>query len=54
MRDLNTMCKGDLIVTTIPTQQKVQTSTPIMTNLGYYVKATELKEFEGYISQNIK
>lgn len=46
--------QGDLVVTTIPTQQKVQTSTPIMTNLGYYVKATELKEFEDYIAQNIK
>lgn len=46
--------QGDLVVTTIPTQQKIQTSTPIMTNLGYYIKATELKEFEDYISQNIR
>ena len=46
--------QGYLIVTTIPTQQKVQTSTPMMTNLGYYVKAAELKEFADYISQNIK
>lgn len=41
--------QGDLVVTTIPTQQKVLTSTPIMTNLGYYVKASELNEFESYI-----
>lgn len=41
--------QGDLVVTTIPTQQKVFASTPIMTNLGYYVKASELNEFEAYI-----
>lgn len=41
--------QGDIVVTTIPTSQKVQTSTPIMTNLGYYIKATELKEFHNYI-----
>ena len=41
--------QGDLVVTTIPTQQKVLTSTPIMTNLGYYIKASELDEFESYI-----
>ncbi len=46
--------QGDLIITTIPTQQKVQASTPIMTNLGYYIKATEFKEFEDYISQHVK
>ena len=40
---------GDIVVTTIPTQQKIQTTTPIMTNLGYYIKATELHEFEDYI-----
>lgn len=46
--------KGDLIITTIPTKQKVETSTPVMTNLGYYIKATELHEFEDYILQNIQ
>lgn len=45
--------KGDIVVTTIPTQQKVRTSTPVMTNLGYYIKATELKEFEAYIRENV-
>lgn len=43
--------QGDIVVKTIPTQQKIQTSTPIMTNLGYYIKANELKEFEDYISK---
>ena len=45
--------QGDLVVKTIPTQQKIQTTTPIMTNLGYYIKATELKEFENYIKSKI-
>lgn len=42
--------KGDIVITTIPTQQKLQADTPIMTNLGYYIKATELKEFKDYIA----
>ena len=45
--------QGDLVITAIPTQQKVSTSTPIMTNLGYYVKAFELNEFESYIIKNL-
>lgn len=44
---------GDIVAQTIPTQQNIQTSTPIMINLGYYIKATELKEFEDYILKNI-
>jgi len=40
----------ELLGTTIPTQQKLQADTPIMTNLGYYIKATELKEFKDYIA----
>lgn len=31
----------DVNMTTIPTKQKVQTAAPIMTNLGYYIKANE-------------
>ena len=46
--------QGELVVTAIPTQQKVQSSTPVMINLGYYVKATELEEFEDYIFKNNK
>lgn len=44
--------QGKLIVTTIPTNQKIQSLTPIMTNLGYYIKATELQEFYEYIKNN--
>ena len=45
--------QGELIVTTIPTKQKVQTATPIMTNLGYYIKANELQEFHEYIKNYV-
>jgi hypothetical protein len=34
--------KGELIVENIPTQQKVSAVTPIMINLGYYIKASEI------------
>ena len=44
---------GELIVETIPTMQKMLSKTPIMTNLGYYIKSTEVKEFENYIRKNI-
>ena len=41
---------GDLIVKNIPTvQQKIETHTGIMANLGYYVKASEIFEFKNYI-----
>ncbi len=36
---------GSLTVEAIPTQQKVVSSTPIMVNLGYYVKSTEILSF---------
>lgn len=44
--------QGDIVVKAIPTQQQIQTSTRIMTNLGYYVKSTELIEFKEYIEKN--
>ncbi len=44
--------QGDVIVKTIPTvQQKVETHTAIMTNLGYYIKSAELLEFKEYIKK---
>lgn len=46
--------QGDIIVKTIPTQQKIQTTTPIMINLGYYVKSNELNEFRTFIKINCK
>lgn len=44
---------GELIVQTIPTQQKVTASTPIMANLGYYVKASEILEFRDVIQKDL-
>lgn len=40
---------GNVVVTVVPTATNVQSHTPIMTNLGYYIKAKELKEFQDYI-----
>lgn len=34
--------QGNIVIKEIPTQQKVITSTPMMVNLGYYIKAKEL------------
>jgi len=45
--------KGDLIIENIPTQQKVSTVTPMMINLGYYIKATEVFAFKPEIDKLI-
>lgn len=46
--------RGDIVVETIPTAiQKVETNTKIMTNLGYYIKATEINEFQKTIENII-
>lgn len=41
--------KGELIIENIPTQQKVSTITPMMINLGYYIKGEELLVFKSMI-----
>lgn len=47
--------QGDIVVKNIPTvQQKIETHTAIMTNLGYYIKSAELNEFKEYIKTVIK
>lgn len=44
--------QGELIAAEIPTtNQKVLSATPIMTNLGYYIKTNELQEFKKYIKE---
>ena len=45
--------KGDLIIENIPTQQKVSALTPLMINLGYYIKASELLIFKDEIKARI-
>jgi len=44
---------GDLIIQNIPTQQKVTANTPIMVNLGYYVKSSEILEFKSQIKGDL-
>lgn len=45
--------KGELIIENIPTQQKISAITPIMMNLGYYIKATEILAFKPEIEKLI-
>lgn len=45
--------KGELVVENIPTQQKVFSQTPIMINLGYYIKAIEILDFKKEIQKMI-
>ncbi len=45
--------KGELIIENIPTQQKVSSVTPLMMNLGYYIKANEVLAFKGMIQKVI-
>lgn len=45
--------KGELIIENIPTQQKVSAVTPMMINLGYYIKATEILVFKPEIEKLI-
>jgi hypothetical protein len=45
--------KGELIVEEIPTQQKVLSITPLMINLGYYIKAIEIFSFKKIIEDKV-
>lgn len=42
---------GDISVVDIPTKQQIGTHTPIMVNLGYYIKSSEILEFKSIIKQ---
>lgn len=43
---------GEIVVKTIPTsKQVVKVNTSIMTNLGYYIKAEEIYEFQKFIEK---
>lgn len=46
--------KGELVIENIPTQQKVSAVTPVMINLGYYIKASEILVFRSEIEKLIK
>lgn len=47
--------EGEIVIKNIPTQQKVSSNTPVMINLGYYIKAEEILLFKekvkGFISK---
>ncbi|MFA5117880.1 MAG: serine protease [Candidatus Omnitrophota bacterium] len=43
--------KGELIIEDIPTQQKVASVTPMMINMGYYIKAVEIMAFKTEIQK---
>lgn len=46
--------RGEIVVKTIPTsKQVVESNTSIMTNLGYYVRAEELCEFQKFIEKGV-
>jgi len=45
---------GSLTIETIPTQQSVVSLTPVMVNLGYYVKSNEILTFKEKIKQDLK
>jgi V8-like Glu-specific endopeptidase len=46
--------KGELIVEDVPIQKKVTSVTPVMINLGYYIKAIEILSFKEEIEMLIK
>jgi|APSaa5957512622_1039677.scaffolds.fasta_scaffold64169_2 hypothetical protein len=46
--------KGEIIVEKIPTKNNISSITPIMINLGYYIKSSEILEFEKIIKEKIK
>lgn len=47
--------RGDIVVKTIPTsKQVIELNTSITTNLGYYIKAEELDEFQKFIEQGVE
>jgi len=45
--------EGELIIVNIPTKDKIVPVTPLMINLGYYIKATELLAFKPIIEKVI-
>ena len=45
--------KGELIIENIPTQHKVSSVTPMMINLGYYIKANEVLSFKKIIKEKL-
>jgi hypothetical protein len=47
-----TNAEGELIIENIPTQHKILPIIPLMINLGYYIKATEILSFRTIIEKH--
>ena len=45
--------RGELVIENIPTQQRVSSQTPLMVNLGYYIKSIEILRFKEIIKKII-
>lgn len=45
--------QGSVIVVDVPTNQKIGSITPIMANLGYYIKSSEILEFKTIIQKQM-
>ena len=45
--------KGELIVENNPTKQTVTSLTPVMINLGYYIKAVEIFSFKDFVRKTL-
>ncbi len=45
--------KWEIVVESVPTQNKYSTSTPLMMHLGYYIKAQEILSLKSVIQENI-
>jgi hypothetical protein len=46
--------KGELVVENIPTHQTVSSITPVMINIGYYIKAIEILSFKEFVGNTLK
>jgi hypothetical protein len=46
--------QGNIVIKEIPTQQKIVTSTPMMVNLGYYIKAKEIFKIKEEVLKVVK
>jgi len=46
--------QGELVIKNIPTEQKICPNTPIMINLGYYIKSIEILSFKPIIKKQLR
>lgn len=44
---------GNISIKEVPTKQQINSHTPIMVNLGYYIKSSEILEFKSIIEKDL-